>query len=60
VLLALLEKYQVGGVEEIANPKVFRLPPFDEMGQVIGVMQRFGDVEDLGEAVDEVQRRLYT
>jgi type I restriction enzyme R subunit len=60
VLLALLEKYQVGGVEEIANPKVFRLPPFDEMGQVIGVMQRFGDVEDLGEAVNEVQRRLYT
>ncbi len=59
VLLALLEKYQVGGVEEIANAQVFRLPPFDEMGQVVGVMQRFGDVAGLREAVNEVQRRLY-
>ena len=60
VILALLEKYQVGGLEEIANAQVFRLPTFDEMGQVVGLMQRFGDVEELRAAVDEVQRRLYT
>ena len=59
VLLALLEKYRVGGVEELANAQVFRLPPFDEMGQVVGVMQRFGDVEGLRGALNEVQRRLY-
>ncbi|MCD4739443.1 MAG: hypothetical protein K8R89_09345 [Anaerolineae bacterium] len=59
VLLALLEKYRAGGVEELANAQVFRLPPFDEMGQVVGVMQRFGDVEGLRGALNEVQRRLY-
>jgi type I restriction enzyme, R subunit len=59
VLQALLEKYQVGGVDEIANAQVFRLPPFDGMGQVMGVTQRFGDVERLRETLGEVQRRLY-
>jgi len=59
VILALLEKYRVGGVEEIADPKVFRLPPFDRMGQIIGVQRRFGGVEGLRQAMREMQRRLY-
>jgi type I restriction enzyme R subunit len=59
VILALLDKYRVGGVEEIADPRVFRLSPFREMGQVPGVIQRFGGAEPLQKAVREVQRRLY-
>ncbi len=59
VILALLEKYQVGGVDEIATAQVFRLPPFDRMGQVVGVQRRFGGVAGLRQAVREVQRRLY-
>jgi type I restriction enzyme R subunit len=59
VILALLEKYRVGGVEEIANPQVFRLPPFDQMRQIVGVQQRFGGTDGLRQAVREVQRRLY-
>jgi type I restriction enzyme R subunit len=55
VILALLEKYQVGGVDELANPQVFRLPPFDAMGQIVGVKRRFGNVEGLRETLDEVQ-----
>lgn len=59
VLLALLEKYQVGGVEELADPKVFQLPPFDRMGKIVGVQRRFGGIEGLRKALQEVQRRLY-
>jgi type I restriction enzyme, R subunit len=47
-------------MDELANAQVFRLPPFDAMGQIVGVMQRFGDVEGLRETLDEVQCRLYT
>jgi type I site-specific restriction endonuclease len=59
VILALLEKYRVGGVEEIANPQVFRLPPFDQMRQIMGGQQRFGGTDGLRQAMCEVQRRLY-
>ena len=59
VILALLDKYRVGGVEQLADPRVFRLSPFREMGQVPGVIQRFGGAEPLQKAVREVQRRLY-
>jgi type I restriction enzyme R subunit len=33
VILALLDKYRVGGVEEMTDPRVFRLSPFREMGK---------------------------
>jgi len=59
VLLALLEKYRVGGVEELADARIFRLPPFDEMGKAPGVAQRFGGVEELRTTLAEVQRRIY-
>jgi len=59
VILALLDKYRVGGVEQLADPRVFRLSPFREMGQAPGVIRRFGDAERLQEALSEVQRRLY-
>jgi type I restriction enzyme R subunit len=59
VILALLDKYRIGGVEQLADPRVFRLSPFREMGQAPGVIRRFGRAERLQEALDEVQRRLY-
>jgi type I restriction enzyme R subunit len=59
VILALLDKYRVGGVEQLADPRVFRTSPFREMGQAPGVIQRFGGTECLQETLDEVQRRLY-
>lgn len=59
VILALLDKYRLAGVDEMANPEVFRLSPFREMGQAPGVIQRFGTIENLRQALDEVQRRLY-
>jgi type I restriction enzyme R subunit len=59
VILALLVKYRVGGVEQLADPRVFRTSPFREMGQAPGVIRRFGGAERLQETVHEMQRRLY-
>ena len=59
MILALLDKYRVGGVEQLADPRVFRLSPFREMGQTPGVIRRFGGAERLQETVREVQRRIY-
>ena len=59
VILALLDKYRLAGVEEMASAQVFRLAPFREMGQAPGVAQRFGGVQPLRKAILEIQRRLY-
>ncbi len=59
VVLALLEKYRIWGLEEMADPRVFRLSPFREMGQAQGVIRRFGNVAALQTSMGELQRRLY-
>jgi type I restriction enzyme R subunit len=59
VILALLDKYRIGGVEQLADPRVFRTNPFREMGQAPGIVRRFGGAEELQETLDEIQRRLY-
>ena len=59
VILGLLEKYRAAGIEEMTDPRVFRLPPFREMGQAPGVVRRFGSASNLNTSLDEIQRRLY-
>ncbi|SRR5579875_1963134 len=59
VILALLSKYRLAGIQEMTNPMIFRLSPFREMGQASGVIKRFGTVVNLRKALDEIQRRLY-
>ncbi len=59
VVEALLEKYRLSGVDEITNPRIFRLPPFKEMGELSGVMARFGSADALRQTLAEVQTRLY-
>jgi type I restriction enzyme R subunit len=59
VILALLDKYRIGGVEQLADPRVFRTSPFREMGQAPGVVRRFGGAEQLQELIQEMQQRLY-
>jgi len=60
VLLALLDKYRVGGIEEISKPEVFRIPPFDKMGFLRGVAKLFGGFENLRKALDALQKGLYS
>ena len=59
VILALLAKYELGGIKQITDPAIFRVSPFREMGEVRGVVARFGDARRLRETIDELQRRLY-
>ncbi len=59
VVEALLDKYRLSGVDEITNPRVFRLPPFKAMGELRGVTQRFGGAEPLRQTLQDIQRRLY-
>ena len=59
VVLALLDKYRVGGVEEMTDPRVFRVSPFREMGKAVGVIRRFGGVEHLQATLQDMQERLY-
>lgn len=60
VLLALLTKYELAGVNQISDPAIFRVSPFREMGGVRGIVARFGDAQRLRAALDELQRRLYS
>lgn len=46
-------------LEQLSDPRVFRLSPFREMGQAPGVIRRFGGAEGLQEMLDELQQRLY-
>ncbi|MFL5804838.1 MAG: EcoAI/FtnUII family type I restriction enzme subunit R [Roseiflexaceae bacterium] len=59
VILALLDKYELGGLSQISDPAIFRVSPFREMGEVRGVIARFGDAQRLRMALDELQQRLY-
>jgi type I restriction enzyme R subunit len=59
VILSLLDKYRIGGIEQISKPEVFRVPPFDKMGYLRGVAEVFGGVDKLREALDVLQSGLY-
>jgi type I restriction enzyme R subunit len=60
VIYALLSKYELGGIRQISDPRIFRVPPFRQMGEVRGVIGRFGgDTARLRQTLDELQRRLY-
>jgi len=59
VLLALLDKYRVGGIEEISKPEIFRIPPFDKYGFLREIAKLFGGFDRLREAINEMQRGLY-
>jgi len=49
-----LEKFRATGVDEISDPRIFRLPPFFEMGQAPGVARRFGSSPRLQENLAEL------
>lgn len=60
VILALVDKYVLGGLREMTDPAVFRVSPFREMGEARGVLRRFGgDPQRFRTTMAELQRRLY-
>jgi len=58
IILTLLDKYRVGGIEEF-KAKTFRVPPFDKMGYLRGIIQLFGGIENLKQTLETVKRELY-
>ncbi len=59
VVYSLIEKYRLNGIEEIENPHIFDLSPFDRMGGIKGVERRFGTIDKLKRAVAGIRNRLY-
>ncbi|WP_376791878.1 EcoAI/FtnUII family type I restriction enzme subunit R [Thermoflexus sp.] len=58
VILELLDKYRVGGIEQI-EPEIFSVSPFREWGGVLRISQRFGGIEGLGRTLQEMRERIY-
>lgn len=59
VIPALIDKYRAAGIKELCDARVFRLPPFLEMGQAPGLVRRFGSTDRLQESLREMQRQIY-
>jgi type I restriction enzyme R subunit len=59
VILELLDKYRVGGIDQL-EPEVFQVAPFRDWGGVIKISDLFGGQEKLGHALKEIKEKLYT
>jgi type I restriction enzyme R subunit len=59
VLEALLQKYQDEGVSGLDDPRILQIPPFDAMGTLVELIQRFGTRTDYQRAVHELETALY-
>lgn len=61
ILEILLEKYAEHGVDEFEIPTTFKAnKEFEQYGNVAEIAQRFGGVQQLREAVNQLQNLLYS
>ncbi len=58
VILELLEKYRVGGIDEL-EPEIFGVAPFREWGGAARISQWFGGAAKLGISLNEMRQRIY-
>lgn len=58
VLLALLDQYRIGGIEDISHKDVFNLPQFQEMGME-KIIQSLGGVDKARLAINQLQSYIY-
>jgi len=58
VILELLEKYRVGGIEQL-DPAIFGVSPFREWGGAIKISQWFGGIDALRIALLKIQKKIY-
>ena len=59
ILDELLDKYTEHGTAQFVIPEVLELPPINSHGNVIEIAARFGGVEQLRQAVIQLQTLLY-
>ena len=60
VMEKLLDKYANEGIENLESMEVLRVPPFDEFGSLIQIIQLFGDKDKYLTAVKELEQQLYS
>ncbi|MFN3919559.1 MAG: EcoAI/FtnUII family type I restriction enzme subunit R [Methylohalobius sp.] len=58
VILELLEKYRIGGIEQL-EPEIFSVSPFREWGGATKISQWFGSAARLGQSLNEMRQRIY-
>lgn len=59
VLENLLEKYADTGIEHIEDMKILRLPPFDQIGTGLELINAFGGKAGYEQALHELEQALY-
>lgn len=60
VLEALLEKFADHGVQDIEDPKILELPPFDQYGTKTEIRRGiFGGADKYAQAITELEQALY-
>lgn len=60
VLEALLDKYADEGLDNIEDPKVLKVQPFDRYGTPLEIIQAFGGRDKYFEAVRELEENIYS
>lgn len=58
VILELLEKYRVNGIDEL-EPEIFSVTPFSEWGGAVKISQWFGGLSGLEQTLREMRKRIY-
>jgi len=59
ILDQLLEKYTTHGTAQFVIPDVLEVPPINEHGNVIEIAGKFGGIDQLREAIRQLQSLLY-
>lgn len=59
VLDALLDKFADQGIQPIEDVQILKVPPFNQMGSLIEIIQSFGSVEEYTKALKELGNQLY-
>lgn len=59
ILDELLNKYTEHGTAQFVIPDVLEVPPISERGNVIEIAERFGGIEQLRQAIIQLQTLLY-
>lgn len=59
VLETLLEKYANGGIQDLEDPAILRVHPFDQMGTAVELIRAFGGREQFEQAIHELENILY-
>ena len=60
VLDALLEKYADGGLDELEDTAVLKVPPLNDIGTSVEIVRLFGSKRDFRVALRDMTSQLYT